>query len=80
VEGAVDVTVELDVDAADRPRDMGVVIVEALVSVLDFLSEDREGGGGGKGTPWREKSSRPRLLLRVCWFRWEWDAGGAECR
>lgn len=64
VEGAVDVTVELDVDAADKPKDTGVVIVE----VLDFLSDDREGGGNdGIGeTASRKKSSRPRLMLRVC--------------
>lgn len=48
VVGAVDATVEVDNDGADR--DVGGVTVKVLVFVLDFFSEDRDGGGGNDGT------------------------------
>ena len=50
VEEFVDVTVDVDCDAADNPNEVGGVVVGVLVPKLGFLSEDREGGGGNGGT------------------------------
>jgi len=50
VEELVDVTVDVDCDAADKHKDVGGVVVGELGLGLDFLSEDREGGGASDGT------------------------------
>jgi len=50
VEELVDVTVDVDCDAADKHKDVGGVVVGELRLGLDFLSEDREGGGASDGT------------------------------
>jgi len=50
VEEFMEVTVEVDCDAADKPREVGGVVVGVLVLVLGFLSEERDGGGGNGGT------------------------------
>lgn len=50
VEEFTDVTVEVDCDAADNPNEVGGVVVGVLLLGLEFLGEDREGGGGISGT------------------------------
>jgi hypothetical protein len=46
----MEVTVEVDCDAADKPREVGGVVVGVFVPALEFFSEEREGGGGNCGT------------------------------
>lgn len=50
VEEFVDVTVDVDCEAADKPRDVGGVVVGVLVLRLGCLSSGCEGGGGSDGT------------------------------
>jgi len=40
----MEVTVDVDCDAADSPREVGGVVVGVLLLGLECLSEDREGG------------------------------------
>jgi len=49
-EEVTDVTVDVDCDAADKHKDVGGVVVGELGLGLDFLSDDREGGGASNGT------------------------------
>jgi hypothetical protein len=50
VDEFVDVTVDVDCDAADNPNEVGGAVVGVLVPKLGFLSEEREGDGGNGGT------------------------------
>lgn len=71
LEEAVDVTVDVDVEAAESPRDVGGVRVDVLVVVLvltlDFLSDERR-GGGGRG--WTDRIMRPRSSPSPCRLKW----------
>jgi len=65
VDEFIDVTVDVDCDAADKPKDVGGVVVGVLVPGLECLSEGREGGGGNGGTGGMARSSQFMLVLRA---------------
>jgi hypothetical protein len=46
MEGVTEVMVVVDMDAAESTGVVAGVTVDIVVKVLDFLSEDRVGGGG----------------------------------
>ena len=71
LEEAMVVTVEVDVDAAESPRDVGgvkvKVLADMLVLALDFLSDERR-GGEGKGRA--DRIMRPRSSPNLCRLKW----------
>jgi hypothetical protein len=71
MEGVTEAIVEVDIEAAERTGVVAGVIVELLVNVLDFLSEDRVGGGG-----WTMGSATPRERRGDC----EAAVGFRRCR
>lgn len=71
LEEVIDVAVEVDADVAENPRDVGGVKVEVLADVLvlalDFLSDERRGGGG---EVWTDRTMPPRSSPKLCRLKW----------